>query len=230
MRCVVALLLLAATACSAEGPTVPAPNPYHPERVKQLAEAATDARGDVLFLGDSLIEHWTGTGRASWDRHFAPLGAVNMGLGWARTQNLLWRLRQGHLDPIGPRVVVLLIGTNNTEHGKDDPRSVADGIAEILSEIGSRMPEVRVLLVGIVPRGRDASDPHRQNNEAVNRLLARMGSDRVRYVDAGAALVAEDGTVIAEHMQGDLLHVSAEGYEALAQILAPPIRELLGER
>jgi len=224
------VLLFAVVACSRERPTEPVPNPHDPEGVKQLAAAAAGMRADVVFLGDSITEHWTREGREAWDRHFAPLGAVNMGLGWARTQNLLWRLRQGHIDPIRPRVVVLLIGTNNSQHGGDDPRSIANGIAAILDEIRSRMPEAAVLLVGIVPRGRDESDPFRRNNEAVNRMLAGMAGGRVRYLDASASLVAADGVILAERMSPDLLHLSAKGYDAFAELLAPPLRELLGDR
>ncbi len=64
----------------------------------------------VVFLGDSITEGWGGNGKSVWDKHYAPLGAYNYGIGGDTTQNVLWRIQNHELDGINPKVLVLKIG------------------------------------------------------------------------------------------------------------------------
>lgn len=177
---------------------------------------------DLVFQGDSITEGWRGAGRSIWNERYASLNALYVGIGGDRTENVLWRLRHGELDGIAPRLVVLMIGTNNL--ARDQPSSIAAGIDLIVQEYLQRSATTHVLLLGIFPRGATASDPLRQKAQAVNVLLAaRPPSPRVTYLDIGEKFLDADGT-LSRDIAPDLLHLSAEGYriwsDSIANVLA----------
>ena len=99
---------------------------------------------------------------------------LNMGFGWDRTQNVLWRLRQGEFDDLHPEWIVLMIGTNNltgTDHARaNTPEEIVDGIDAIYQEVHRRSPESRIILMAVLPRGQKPSDPLRAPIQATNRL------------------------------------------------------------
>lgn len=206
--------------------TIPRPN--FPERTAAVAAAArANPSARLVFVGDSITQGWEGAGRAVWEREYAPLGALNLGVSGDQTASVLWRLQQGHFDPLRPELVVLLIGTNNTGHSMMPPQQIADGVAAILRELQRRLPEARVLLLGILPRGRSPEDPLRRSNAAANELLRGLADGRrVQFSDIGAAFLEPDGTLSHEVMP-DYLHLSPRGYELWAAALRPHLRRLL---
>ena len=233
-----ALLLSLLPGCSSGARLSPAvtpePNAHRLERSAQLEQRARDAVAggqavQLVFLGDSITEGWEAEGAEAWAGRYAPRGALNLGVGGDRTQNVLWRLRAGHLDGLRPRVLVLMIGTNNTGHTLDPPGEIRDGIAAILVELRERMPDTRVLLLAIFPRGLRPDDPKRLNNEAANALLpALCDGERVVWLDLGAAFTEADGT-LSPAVMPDALHLSPEGYERWAAAMAPVLARLLGD-
>lgn len=190
---------------------------------------------EVLFLGDSITDGWRTHGRESWNECFAPLEAANFGLSGDRTQQLLWRVQHGELDGPMPKVVVLLIGTNNLDPGLGEnsltPRNtateIAAGITAVVDSIRELLPETRVLLLGILPRGsRDA--PVRQEIAAINTVIRLLddGGRSITFFDAGPLFVASDGSIKADYMP-DQLHLSAAGYRILASALGGPLKSML---
>ena len=114
----------------------------------------------VVLIGDSITHFWGGipngttvNGAQAWERVFRGMPVINMGFGWDRTQNVLWRLRQGEFDGLHPQWVVLAIGTNNltgTEHARaSTPQEIVEGIDTICKEIGLRSPETHIILMAI---------------------------------------------------------------------------------
>jgi len=206
----------------------------HEENIA-LARAGTAA---IAFFGDSLIEKWCTCGHASWARHFEPLHAANFGISGDRTQQLLWRMLHGELDGMAPNVVVLLIGTNNLNSGlgawNPTPRnSVSDvvgGIAAIVQLVCLRLPNTRILLHGLLPRG-GRDDPARRQTAAVNEGLCRLddGGVRVSFIDLGTHFFSPDGTLGPGFMP-DLLHLNEMGYEQWAVALQSPLALLLNRR
>jgi lysophospholipase L1-like esterase len=185
----------------------------------------------VVMIGDSITHFWGGppngnyvNGPAAWRRAFGELPVMNMGFGWDRTQNVLWRIRQGEFDGLHPRWVVLAIGTNNltgTRNARaNTPGEIVEGIAAIRDEIRRRSPESRVVLMAILPRGLRPDSPLRAPIEETNRLLAkRFGSDSsVTYLDIGAQFLGGDGTLPAALMP-DRTHPSDAGYQIWADAL-----------
>jgi lysophospholipase L1-like esterase len=183
-------------------------------------------RIDVLFLGDSITEAWEKTGAEVWEKSFAPLHAANFGIGGDTTQNVLWRLTKGGAKP---RVVVLMIGTNNFGLHGDTPGAVLGGIKAIVATLRRRCPGAKVLLLDLFPRG-DPGDPLRTKVTEVNRLLEAYAKEhpevaRLRIWDE---FMNEDGTLPPEVMP-DKLHLSGKGYAIWAKAMLPTLQRLLAE-
>jgi lysophospholipase L1-like esterase len=185
----------------------------------------------VVMLGDSITHFWDGSpasaevnGPAAWQKVFGHMPVLNMGFGWDRTQNVLWRLRQGEFEGLTPEWVVLMIGTNNltgSENARaNTPEEIVEGIDAICREIRKRSPQSRIVLMAILPRGLEAKGPLREPIQATNRLLARRygGDLSITYLDIGASFLAADGSLPATLMP-DGTHPSDAGYQIWADAL-----------
>jgi lysophospholipase L1-like esterase len=185
----------------------------------------------VVLIGDSITHFWDGppiannvNGPTAWQRVFGGLPVINMGFGWDRTQNVLWRLRQGEFDLLSPQWVVLGIGTNNltgtTNARANTPEEIVDGIAAICLEVRQRSPQSHIALMAIFPRGANPSDPLRGPILKTNDLLARRfaGDPWVTYLDLGPRFLAPDGSLPSALMP-DGTHPSDAGYRIWADAL-----------
>lgn len=173
-----------------------------------------------LFLGDSIIAEWCieNKGRPVWDAWFVPLRAGNLGVAGDKTQAVLWRLRHGAVADITPEGVVVLIGTNNIND--TSPANVARGVVAVVQEIGRALPQTRILLLGILPRGSNPNDPVRAKVRAVNATLREDAATRsVAFLDLESVLLEPDGTLAAE-VAPDALHFSLRGYLLMAPSIA----------
>lgn len=232
-----ALLLLAATLQAAPPPHVATTPVSRPEARNQERHARFNAisqqgEAQLVFLGDSITQGWEKNGQAAWEEYFAPLKAANFGIGGDRTEHVLWRLQNGNFDGLQPKLVVLMIGTNNTGHqGRDGyactAEQTADGVRAILDTLAAKCPNTKVLLLGIFPRGENASDAFRQQNEATNAILQTFADgQRVHWRDLSAQFLNPDGTLSREVMP-DLLHLSEKGYQIWAKAIKPDIDALM---
>jgi lysophospholipase L1-like esterase len=190
---------------------------------------------DVLFLGDSITDAWGGEGHGAstpgsklFQEHFVPLKAANFGISGDRTQHVLWRLQNGELDGIKPKVLMLMIGTNNS--GSNTAIQIAEGITTIVKEIHKRSPETKVLLLGVFPRGEKPSAV-REKLAEVNKTISKLddGGKTVKYLDIGDKFVGKEG-VISKDIMPDFLHLSPKGYEIWANAVKPVIAELLAKK
>ena len=185
---------------------------------------------DLLLVGDFLTDDWRGNNKnhvkAIYEKAFGPYHPANFGQGGDYTQHVLWRLQNGELDGIKPKVVMLLIGGTNGSNGDDPQRSPpASGRSSTRSD--QKVPGAKVLLIG-VPPWQEKSGKLRARETAVNPLLAEMddGGKTVKYVDFGPTLIGPDGTVPKELMP-DGVHLSEKGYQVWADAVAEPLKELM---
>ena len=195
-----------------------------------FVEAARKGDVDLLFLGDSITALWGKTAPAIWSRHYAPRKAANFGIGGDRTQHVLYRLDHGELEGIRPKVVVLLIGTNNLADNSDD--EVAEGVGAVVGRLRDKRPESKVLLLGLFPRGsnRNPAQVSTAPDPRVARLNARLaklddGKD-VKFLDLGPAFLDGAGQV-PRAIEPDFLHLSRKGYQAWADAMEPTLWEMM---
>ncbi len=198
----------------------------HEEKLKEK-----EARGqiDLLMIGDSITHGWEGGGKATWEKYYAHRHALNIGFSGDRTENVIWRLQHGAVDGISPRLAVIMIGTNNAGLRQDKPEDTAAGVKAILTELRTRLPDTKCLVLAIFPRGEKTDDPLRQLNDATNQILKKMADDqRVFFLDINAEFLDDDGT-LPKDLMPDLLHPNEKGYEIWAAAMEPTIKKLLGE-
>lgn len=183
---------------------------------------------DLVFIGDSITQGWEGSGKNVWEKYYGKRNAVNLGIGGDRTQHVLWRLDHGNIDGISPKLAVVMIGTNNA--GDNTPEEIADGVEAIVKKLRTKLPETKILLLAIFPRGPNPDDPHRQVNEKANALIAKLDDGQhVEYLDIGKRFLTDDGTLTREIMP-DLLHPREKGYTIWAEAIEPIVAKALGEK
>jgi beta-glucosidase len=211
-----------------EPPTPPRPreNGHARTRFEQINSAVKTQPHRVLFLGDSLTEHFDSD---LWRDHMAPRGVLNAGISGDRTDHLRWRLEHGNLDGPPPQAVVLLIGTNDLSYDRS-PEVVAEGIRANLLKLRQRIPRADILLLGLWPREDVPRISQRHEVAAVNQLIGACGgSARIRYADLGGQLLELDGR-LSPQISPDRLHFSAQGYARLVPSLDRLIDQLLAPR
>ena len=202
--------------------------PYWELRDSQNRSALlAGARPNALFLGDSITDFLqSGSGKPLWDEYYAPLTALDFAIGGIRTSHVLWQVETGQVLMANPKVVVLLMGSNNLGIGQS-PEEAAAGIEKIVDELGLQLPRTRVLLIGILPRGASANDPFRYKIAKTNSLIAGLhDGKRVFYLDVGAQFLSRDFSISADVMP-DGAHPSLWGYMLYSVAIWPTLTELL---
>ncbi|GAB3165746.1 SGNH/GDSL hydrolase family protein [Telluribacter humicola] len=171
----------------------------------------------VLLIGNSITHFWGGlpqgpraTGADSWKAVFDPMGAHNLGYGWDRIENVLWRVYHGELDGYGAQKIYVMIGTNNFHLNTDE--EILTGWRQLIEAIKVRQPAATLTMVGVYPRRKEEKRV-RELNLKLAALTQEMG---VKYLDAGKVLVKPDGT-IDESLFTDGLHPNAEGYRKVSK-------------
>ena len=198
------------------------------KRHESFNERVKKGNVDLIFIGDSITQGWEGAGKKVWEEYYAKRNAVNLGIGGDRTQHVLWRLENGNIEGIKPKLAVLMIGTNNSGNNTSD--QIAAGVTAIVEKLRKDLPETKVLVLGIFPRGADKADAKRKVNEGTNEQIKKLADDKhVYYLDIGPKFLAEDGTLSKEVMP-DLLHLNEKSYRTWAESIEPKLKELLGEK
>jgi beta-glucosidase len=197
------------------------------DRHDEKIAGAKGTEVDLVFVGDSITHAWENEGEEVWQEYYRNRNAFNLGFSGDRTEHVLWRIENGALDGMKPTLAVLMIGTNNTGHRMDPATYTADGIERIVIDIRKRLPETRVLVLGIFPRHVSPYNEMRKRNEEVNRLISALdNSTTVHYLDISRAFLNNDGT-LREELMPDLLHPNSAGYRVWAEAMEPAVKRLL---
>jgi lysophospholipase L1-like esterase len=188
---------------------------------------AKQGKIDLLFLGDSITQGWGNN--AVWQKHYGGLNAANFGIGGDTTENVLWRIRNGEIEGIAPKVTVLMIGTNNFGLEGHAPNDVAKGVATIVETLRKKLPSTKILLLAIFPRDEKPGADIRARIRKVNDQIATLDDKKtVRYLDLGPKLTNADGSISKEIMP-DFLHLSEKGYQIWADGMDPLLKQLMGK-
>ena len=183
---------------------------------------------DLIFVGDSITHSWENGGKDLWAKHYAPRNAVNMGFSGDRTQHVLWRFDHGEIDGISPKLAVIMIGTNNS-NGKDNTaQEIGEGIIAIIEKLRAELPETKILLLAIFPRGAKTGPQRDKNAEASLIASKRADGKMIHYLDINEKFLERDGT-LPKSVMPDYLHPNATGYKLWADAMEEKIAELMGE-
>ncbi|MDZ4405987.1 GDSL-type esterase/lipase family protein [Prosthecobacter sp.] len=208
---------------------------YDWQKRHELTSAAVKrTKPQILFIGDSITHFFGGEqfdsyalrGQQTWGEFYAPRNVGNLGFGWDKTENVLWRLQHGAVDGISPKLVVMMIGTNNT--GDCAASNIAFGIYSIVDELNKRLPQSKILLLGVFPRG-EKPNPARDKIAEINRIIAKLdGRHNVTYLDIGPKFLTPEG-LISKEIMPDFLHPNEKGYRIWAEAIEPTVKKLMGE-
>jgi beta-glucosidase len=174
---------------------------------------------DFILEGDSITDLWQGPGKDVWAQHYGYVNSLDVAISGDQVQHVLWRLENGQVDGQNPKLVMMMIGTNNMGSALT-PDQIAEGIQKLLTEYKQKLPNAHFLLLGIFPRANLATDPARAKIAATNKIISGFGDKAVTYLDIGDKFLQPDGTLTREIMP-DFLHPSAKGYEIWANAIQP---------
>jgi lysophospholipase L1-like esterase len=236
-------LLVFAWAALAQAPRAPADQPVSRTDQNSLAahaqllEKSKKGGIDVYFEGDSITRRWGATDYpellANWTRNFFGWNAADFGWGADTIQNILWRLDNGELDGVDPKIIVLLAGTNNVGNraipGADDEKAadITRGLKAVIQRMEAKAPNATIVVTAIFPRN-DNMAAMPTINEINDNLSKLADGKKLRYLNVNDKLADRDGKLFDGIMTADKLHPSVRGYQVWADALRPIFTELLG--
>lgn len=189
-------------------------------RHRAILELTHNHPPKAVILGNSITHFWGGepgsshkNGPESWEKYMRPADFQNMGCGWDRIENVLWRVYHGELDGYQTDKVVLMIGTNNMGINTDE--EIVDGLRFLLSAIHERQPKARIKVIGILPR-RNNEQWVKTINQSIRQMTEQAG---YQFTDVGKPLLQKDGK-INESLFNDGLHPNEKGYGLIANEIA----------
>lgn len=232
MLCALLLAVLIAGTAIAQTPSSinPAPRDNEDWWVKRndaMNERVKQGNVDMIFIGDSITHGWEGEGKDVWQKYYAKRNAVNLGISGDRTEHVLWRLDNGNIAGISPKLAVIMIGTNNC--GSNTAEEIATGVEAIVKKLRDKLPQTKILLLSIFPREEKPGDT-RAKLAKVNGLIAKLDDGKmVNVLDIGPKFLLPDGTLPKDIMP-DALHPNAKGYQIWADAIEGKVVELMGEK
>lgn len=193
-----------------------------------------DPASELILIGNSIFHTLDSEDRqAVWEKHLNGYKTINMGISADRTENVIWRLQNGTLEHINPKVAVILIGTNNTDGNHfleiSTAPELANGIKKICTILQKKLPNTKILLMGILPYG---SAPNHRNNiiKATNAIISTYPEKQpnVHYIDISNVYYNQEG-MVNQALMPDYLHPNAEGHMLMFDALADNIKALMNK-
>lgn len=198
-------------------------------RHNAAVERNKQGKVDLVFIGDSITHGWEGSGKDIWEHYYGPRNAINLGFGWDRTEHVLWRLDNGEIDGIRPKVAVILIGVNNV--GGNTIEDTVAGTVAVVNEVHKKLPKTKVLLLSIFPWRPTADDPMRKKANEISEKVASVFSREkwVKPLNIGEKFLGTDGSLSKEIMP-DYLHPNKMGYQIWAEAMEPILSKLMRDK
>jgi lysophospholipase L1-like esterase len=211
--------------------SVPRPDEWWQKRHEAIVNRAKQGDVDLVFIGDSIThsfggfpnvpEGWNG-GKNVWNKFYADRKPLNLGFSGDRTQHVLWRLYNGEMEGIKPKVIVMMIGTNN--QAVNTPAQTAEGVEAIVNWLQTNQRQAKILLLDIFPRDPNPDNTLRRKVEATNRLLQSIRG--VTHLNLDSVFLDERG-VLPKEIMPDFLHPNEEGYRRWAEAMEPTLKKML---
>lgn len=195
------------------------------KRHNQILDRKDKQESDLIFIGNSIIHHWEDTGIESWNSYFGKYNPINMGFGGDQTQHVLWRMDNGELDGIKPKLAIVMIGTNNASAGHS-AEMIADGVTTIISRIRTKLPDTRILLLAILPRD-DFKSTNREINNNASHIFSNLADNKYIFFKNINAIFLDDEGNIPDDIMPDKLHPSPSGYFLWAEEIEEIISKLI---
>jgi beta-glucosidase len=205
-------------------------------RHEKVLERVKQGNVDIIMIGDSITHGWDEVGKPVWDQYYAKRNAVNMGFSGDQTQHVLWRLQNGEITNINPKLAILMIGTNNSNGDYFTSEQIADGIKAIVCQLRTSLPNTKVLILAIFPRADSSKpvgdakavslNPQWKKNNDVNKIVAKLADNKnIYYLDINKKFLNNKGQLPKDIMP-DFLHPNEKGYKIWAAAMEPMIVKL----
>jgi beta-glucosidase len=216
-------------------PVTCVPQEKDPQRHEQFMKdkAAALKKGPVrlVWIGDSITDAWRGGEQNElFNERWGKYNPLNLGISGDKTEHVLWRLEHGELDGLeqGTKLVVMMIGTNNLGNAPTaGPEDTARGIECLVKTIRQKLPESKLLLLGVFPRGKEPTNPFRAKIKTINDTISKLDDGKqVKYLDVADAFLTKEG-VLPPDVMPDQLHPNAHGYELWADAVGPTIEQMI---
>lgn len=207
------------------------------ERHNDVIKVKNQINPQVVLIGNSITHFWGGApelkfndGRPNqsaateaWVKAFGGKTVLNLGFGWDRTQNMLWRLDHNELDAIHPEWVIINAGTNNTSDTPNARINTADeiyeGVKAVVGRVRSKLPSAKIILMAIFPREENPDHPRRVLIRQVNSKLKEFASSySIPYIDLSTQMLNSKG-ILSNEICGDYCHPTPRGYMMWANAL-----------
>ena len=207
-------------------------------KLKQIADYKNDV--DMVWIGDSITHYWDTDalknkrkfgGLATYNKYFSKYKVINLGYGGDRTQHALWiAAKSPYLNNIKPKMVMVMIGTNNIARNRATPAAAAAGVTKVVEALRVRLPETKILLFGVFPREASAKHIYRKHIKDINAVISKLADDKnVFYCDITDKFLDKNGT-LSRSIMPDLLHPNDAGYEIWAQAMMPYVEKFVGKK
>mgnify|MGYP000512935172 CR=1 FL=1 len=209
-------------------------------RHNETSERVKKGGVDLLMVGDSITDHWSDVGTQTWEKYYTPRNALNLGFAGDNTEHVLWRLENGEVDGLTPKLTVLMIGTNNSETDDYSANQIADGIVDIIKVLRKKIPQSKILLLNMFPRGTGSRVfrvplPHKiskgeqwEKNNQIGVLAANevVDNEWVYFLDINIKFLDKNGQ-LSRSVMPDLLHLNERGYQVWADAMEQTISDLM---
>ena len=201
-------------------------------------EETSHKKADIIFIGDSITHFWTREEKFSyggdvWEEFFSKRSVLNLGFGFDRTQNMLWRIENGEMAGQEPEIIVVNAGTNNfsitPNYSGDTPEETFEGVKKLLNALRCRAPRALIIVMGVFPR---QPAEIQVKITALNRLLekyisALAAEEKTVFLDLTEKFLYPDGSFNSDLYQDRRCHPNCAGYRIWANALEPFIASRL---
>ena len=197
------------------------------QRHELMNRQAQKGHIDLIYVGDSIVEHYNKQGKEVWAHYYAGRNALNLGISGDRTEHVLWRLDHGNIEGITPKLAIIMIGQNNGGHNTAE--EIAEGVTAVVQRLRAKLPGTKILLLAIFQR-REKPTPERAVLDKANEIVSKLADGKtVYYMDINHIYVQPDGS-IPKSLMYDFEHPTPLGHKVWAEAIEPKVAELMGDK